>query len=364
MKQLSLFSNIELSDLACGSIETEPSNQSKQNRENITLLPLTEYDMISVSLSGGKDSVACLLYLLELGVDRKKIEIVHQSVDGGPSDEQFMDWPVTEAYCQALSDYLNIPIFFQWRKGGILGELMRTNSLTNDVYYEQDNLGLKMIMKLETKRGKQSTRLKFPAMSADLQTRWCSSSVKIDVYRRVLNNDPKYVNKKILVITGERREESANRAKYAEAELHQCNSGKKLVHSWRPVIDWSELEVWEIIKRWKIQPHPSYMLGWSRMSCFGCIFSSPSHWAMMREIAPERFIAIANKEKEIDHTIHKGMTLDEKANKGNLDLLPSGQELEYWKDKALNKTFSVRDIVVENWEMPIGAFRGSAGGPI
>lgn len=250
-------------------------------------------------------------------------------------------------------------------RGGILGELMREDSLTKDVFFEVvDDNDKKRMIRLETTRGKKSTRLKFPAMSASLQSRWCSSSAKIDPYRRTLNNDPKYLNKKILVITGERREESSNRAKYAEAELHTCNSRKKLVHSWRPIIDWSEEQVWNIIKRWNIQPHPAYMLGWSRTSCFGCIFSSPDQWAMMRYISEERFNKLAAKETEINHTIHNGMTLSEKADKGNLDLLPTGEELEYWKEKALNRNFTVDDIVTDNWTLPRGAFRGCSGGPV
>ena len=38
------------------------------------LLPLEEYDLIVVLISGGKDSVACYLKLLELGVPKEKIE--------------------------------------------------------------------------------------------------------------------------------------------------------------------------------------------------------------------------------------------------------------------------------------------------
>lgn len=37
------------------------------------LLPLEEYDLIVVLLSGGKDSVACFYKLLELGVPKKKL---------------------------------------------------------------------------------------------------------------------------------------------------------------------------------------------------------------------------------------------------------------------------------------------------
>lgn len=77
---------------------------------------------------------------------------------------------------------------------------------------------------LPTKNGKKNTRLKWPAMSPDLRVRWCSPYVKIDVFRTVLNNHPKYVDKKVLVITGKRREELPDGAKYLEAEMHDGQS--------------------------------------------------------------------------------------------------------------------------------------------
>ena len=50
------------------------------------LLPLAAYDRILVALSGGEESVACLLALLEVGADSARIELHHHEVDGrGPS---------------------------------------------------------------------------------------------------------------------------------------------------------------------------------------------------------------------------------------------------------------------------------------
>lgn len=46
------------------------------------LLPLEEYDLIVVLISGGKDSVACYLKLLELGVPKERIEFWHHDIDG------------------------------------------------------------------------------------------------------------------------------------------------------------------------------------------------------------------------------------------------------------------------------------------
>jgi hypothetical protein len=67
------------------------------------LLPLEQYDNILVSFSGGKDSLALVLDLLERGVDRDRIQLWHQDVDGEHgSDEPFVDWPCTRSYVRAV----------------------------------------------------------------------------------------------------------------------------------------------------------------------------------------------------------------------------------------------------------------------
>jgi 3'-phosphoadenosine 5'-phosphosulfate sulfotransferase (PAPS reductase)/FAD synthetase len=46
---------------------------------------LRSYDHILVSCSGGKDSLACLLHLIDEGADPARIELHHHDVDGrGP----------------------------------------------------------------------------------------------------------------------------------------------------------------------------------------------------------------------------------------------------------------------------------------
>lgn len=339
------------------SLEIEVPDMKK-----VDLLPFQDYDHIIISESGGKDSMACLFYLLDLGIEPQKIEMWHQSVDGGHDDLiEFMDWPVTESYIEAVGQHFGINTSFQWREGGIYNELMRKDSLTGDVYYCDNG----KLVKLPTRNGKRSTRHKWPAMSPDLRVRWCSPYVKIDVFRRVLNNHPRFKDKKVLVVTGERREESPNRAKYFETEIHACNSKKRLVHAWRPVIDWSEQRIWDEYEKRRFLPHPAYLLGWNRTSCFGCIFSTADLWAMMREIAPERFNKLVEKEKELNHTIDTNrLTLEQKANLGAIERLPKDRRLSKWVKLALSRNFRKDDLIMENWELPAGALLGANGGPV
>ncbi|WP_374724223.1 phosphoadenosine phosphosulfate reductase domain-containing protein [Calidifontibacillus erzurumensis] len=339
---------------------------SVPNTKKVDLFPLEEYDHILISLSSGKDSMACLLYLMEIGAPTEKMEICHQSVDGKEDTHaELMDWGTVESYAEAVGDLFGIPVSFQWRARGFYGELMRKDSLSGDVYYLDNG----KIHYLPTKNGKPNTRLKFPAMSSDLRVRWCSAYLKIDVFRRVLNNHPKYQGtvenpKKILVITGERREESYNRSKYNETEYHPSHSQKRIVHAWRPIIDWTEQMVWDIFERWKIRPYVAYYLGFNRTSCLGCIFSTPDLWAIVREIAPERFRRLVELEKELNHTIDIHISLEQKANMGSLKRLPKDPRVLEWIDMAFTKAYTKNDLIMEKFELPAGAFHGGEGGAL
>jgi 3'-phosphoadenosine 5'-phosphosulfate sulfotransferase (PAPS reductase)/FAD synthetase len=123
--------------------------------------------------------------------------------------------------------------------------------------------------------------------TGDLMVRWCSRSSRFRSPRLAINNDPAFKKGiKLLFLTGERRQESTGRSKYAEREPHRCNRNKRLVHAWRSVIDWDEADVWAIIGRHRIMPHPAYRLGFPRVSCMGCIFGGSDQWASVRQIAP------------------------------------------------------------------------------
>jgi hypothetical protein len=58
----------------CRSVVQQFVGPALQHAASFKLLPLEDYDIIAVNYSGGKDSLACLLHLLDLGVPRSKIE--------------------------------------------------------------------------------------------------------------------------------------------------------------------------------------------------------------------------------------------------------------------------------------------------
>lgn len=343
------------------------------------LLPLENYDLIVILISGGKDSVACYLKLLELGVPKEKIEFWHHDIDGGHPSRR-MDWRCTQNYVKALADAEQVKLRVSYRVNGFFGELYRIGASEPIEWIDPDTGGVRQCKLssnyLKCKELKEQAaeemeellkqygyRMKFPAKSPDLSRRWCSAYLKICVADSVISNlEETKENKKILIVSGERRGESAGRAKYNEMEVHRTNAEAKahrIVHQWRAVIDYSEKDVWELLKRHYINPHPCYRVGWNRCSCAMCIFSTPRLVAGFKELFPDEFAALRHDEEVL------GFTLD---NKKNLDeFVGCAESCVCWDDKAaihsiLTGEFRTDDIYCENWNYPVGAFHGADGG--
>lgn len=329
-------------------------------RQNTSkLLGLEDYDWIIVSFSGGKDSLACLLHLLDKGVPRDRLELWHQAVDGEPGrDPRFFDWPCTESYCRGVAEALDVPIKFQWREGGYEREILKVDAPTAPIAFQLPDGTLGHA----GGTGAPNTRLMFPAAVADLRTRWCSAILKIDVATSAINNDPRFKEGKILEVTGERRQESNNRARYAEVEEHKSTTKSRRVDQWRAIIDWREEEVWDIIKRWRIRPHPAYYLGWSRVSCLPCIFGNPDQWASVRALQPKLFRKILNYEHQFRRTIQQGGDIEHLAEKGKSFVPDDAAMIE----AALSEEIPAGYVELaegEEWAMPVGAFKRT-GGPL
>lgn len=321
-------------------------------------IDLYSYDTYIVFFSGGKDSLACLLYLLDAGVDKSKIELHHHNVDG--TGERFMDWEITPAYCQAVADHFEIPLYFSWKEGGFKRELLRENSLTAPTSFQDKDYQVHTIGGV---RGKLSTRRLYPQTSPDLSVRWCSSYLKISCGDALINNQERFNNSRTLTISGERGEESSARAKYNIFEPGRSDNrdgkNKRHVDAFRPVLRWTEKQVWEIIERYKIRPHVSYELGFSRTSCLFCIFGNADQFKSAYEISPAQGEEIMRLEDEFGVTIKRNETLR--------SLISKGTSYPGLKNKELlalarSKTYTV-SIVSENWTLPSGAFKKGSCGP-
>lgn len=409
----------------------EPRISGREDSEHMKrillqrLLPLEEYDLIAILLSGGKDSIACYYKLLELGVPKGKMEFWHHDIDGGHPLRR-MDWRCTQNYVRAFSEAEDIPLRLSWRVNGFFGELYRIGASepvewmepeTGEIvqcrlspnYLKCRELKEQSADEMEELLRQYGYRMKFPAKTGDLSRRWCSAYLKIMVADTVMSNlsslgkleeiggkrgkfpakgsthqgrwcsgnlkaavqdsvtsnlDKTKSDVKVLIVSGERRGESKGRSKYNEMEIHRTNAEKKahrIVHQWRPVIDYSERDIWEVLKRHKVNPHPCYRAGWNRCSCAACIFSTPKLFAGFKELYPEEFELLKQDEQIL------GFTLD---NKCDLETFINGAEsCVYRGDRnaihsLVTGEFTAGDMYVkEDWMYPAGAFHGAEGGP-
>lgn len=309
-----------------------------------------------VAFSGGKDSVAMVLHLLACGIEPSNIVLHHHDVDGGNTN--LWDWPCTPSYCRAFAKAFGLKILFNYRQGDITREIQRTEEGLQNVFYQREDGGI--FHELESRQS-NTTRGKFPAVAADLRTRWCSAVVKIDVLSRVIANHPDYQEGQFFVCTGERRQESPGRAKYEHLEKYRASSKKRNAWQLRPIIEWTETQVWEIFQEFKIVAHPAYHLGWSRCSCQTCIFSSTDTWASLYELAPEKVEELARMEKEYNHTIYNGTDILSRAKAGKSFLV--AENVLRWKKEAMSEFIS-NIISKEVWDFPQGAFSKERGGSV
>lgn len=330
------------------------SNEFSASRE-----ALESYDTIIVAFSGGKDSLACLLDLLDRGVSKSRIELWHHDIDGREGST-LMDWACTRDYCCKIAEALGVRLYYSWKVGGFEREMLRDHARTAPTAFE----GPEGVQYVGGDRGGENTRRQFPQVSADLSVRWCSSYLKIDVCAAAIRNQDRFIGKRVLVVTGERAEESPGRAKYETFETDRADlrDGKKTprhVDHWRPVHGWTEERVWAVIRRHGITPHPAYRLGWGRVSCAACIFGSANQWASLRQINAAQFNQIAGYEKEFGKSIQRKLTVIQQADKGRPYAMNEADIRA-----ALSTVFEEPVIVPpDHWKLPAGAF-GESCGPV
>jgi 3'-phosphoadenosine 5'-phosphosulfate sulfotransferase (PAPS reductase)/FAD synthetase len=320
---------------------------------------LHDYDRYIVNFSGGKDSSCCFLYLLEQGIPKDRIELWHQEIDG--RGETFFDWEITPDYCRKFAEAFGVKIYFQWKEGGFKRELLRENSLTAPTCFELPDGST---AKIGGSNGKLSTRRKFPQQSPDLNVRWCSAYLKINVFSTAIRNQDRFQGMKTLVLSGERGEESTQRAMYAifepdPADLRDGKTVRRHIDRFRPIRDWKETKVWALIEKYRVRVHPCYFMGWGRCSCKFCIFGNKNQFASAAKVSPGLMENLINLENKFCCTIHRKCGLKQ--------LIFGGDVYKNIADDmiflATSRDYNLSVIIpqTEKWQLPAGAFGESCG---
>ncbi|WP_192242893.1 phosphoadenosine phosphosulfate reductase domain-containing protein [Mesorhizobium silamurunense] len=203
---------------------------------------------VAIGVSGGKDShaaaVATVRYLDQIGHVGPRV-LIH-------SDLGMVEWNDSLPMCERLAHHLGMELVVVRRKAGGLMERWEARWESSRHRYET-----------------LSTVTLVPCWSTPAM-RFCTSELKTQVIVPEIKR--RFSGPAIINVTGIRRAESAARAK---ATVASTADGR--IWDWRPIVDWSEGQVFECIDASGLPPHPAYrQFGMSRVSCRFCIMSNGS----------------------------------------------------------------------------------------
>ncbi|NHN35482.1 phosphoadenosine phosphosulfate reductase family protein [Paenibacillus agricola] len=110
---------------------------------------------------------------------------------------------------------------------------------------------------------------------------------------------------KILLLTGERSEESTERAEKPVFKIHSAQAtGRKnrILHWLKPIKDMLKFQVRELVAEYGIELHPCYE--WvSRCSCKFCIFNTSGEMQRTSKLYPDDWEYLKKMELDLGHTM-------------------------------------------------------------
>jgi len=221
---------------------------------------------VFASISGGKDSTALGLYLQSLGV-----KFTPLFLDTG--------WEADSTY-EYIKDVLT-PLF---------GEFL---VLRNEKYFddELEAQGWRKGMEQAIYRNRM-----FPSGVA----KFCTRTLKVEPIQNFYAELRALTKNKPVNVVGIRAEESKSRSLMAEIEEQDEAT------VWRPLIDWTEDRVIAYHTEHTVPPNPLYVLGYSRVGCYPCIYVRKHELRHLSYAAPERIKRIEELERIVNEELRVG----------------------------------------------------------
>ena len=252
---------------------------------------LHDYSAIIISISGGKDSQTILGVMMRMASEQQyagQIVAIHADTKA--------EWPESLPHCQMLCNHYGIelrvaephrplPEHIERRCMAMMG----TGKIGWPSARIRDCTGA-------CKRNpiQKVIRAGWPSAAC----RFCQSDCKRNPIFKVTRNAwPAKLNAvRLLSVTGERRQESSNRAKLAELEPHKAlTAGGREVWSYRPILDYKLESVWAHIAATGLPRHIAYDRGNERLSCAICMLAKDGdirNGAIARPDVAEHYLRI------------------------------------------------------------------------
>jgi 3'-phosphoadenosine 5'-phosphosulfate sulfotransferase (PAPS reductase)/FAD synthetase len=143
--------------------------------------------------------------------------------------------------------------------------------------------------------------------------RQCTSDLKRDPINKAIRADLKSKGKSLAVVCmGIRAEESPARAKAKTFKINKrLSTAGREVYDLLPIHGYKVEEVFQTIEDAGEEPHWVYSKGMTRLSCCFCIMASKKDLQTAAGLSPKLYKKYVEKEREINHTMRAGKTLEE-----------------------------------------------------
>lgn len=288
---------------------------------------LDRYDWILVSTSGGKDSQTMLRHVCHLAREAGVLDrVVAVHADMGR-----VEWPGVPELAAEQAAHYGVRFEIVTRPQGDLLQHVRDRAkklrerastappvpspvnryCTSD---HKRNQVSKVITGLaaETRAPKGQAVMPWPKPTQ----RYCTSDHKRDQQARLITRLTAERNLKrpvrILQTMGMRAGESPARAKLRPFYLDRRNSnGRKRVHIWLPIHQWTEEQVWADVHESGVRHHWAYDIGMPRLSCCFCIYAPKAALVLAAKHMPELAREYVAVENEVGFTFRQDLPMAE-----------------------------------------------------
>jgi 3'-phosphoadenosine 5'-phosphosulfate sulfotransferase (PAPS reductase)/FAD synthetase len=223
-----------------------------------------------INHSGGKDSQAMMIKLLESGIPASQMIVVHASLGE-------MEWDGALELAQQQAADAGVPFVIARAEKSFLDMVERRFAARPEVP-------------------------SWPSASH----RQCTSDLKRNPIEREVR---RYMKARGLLLvvscTGIRAAESVSRSKLNPLKLNasQSKAGRSW-YEWCPIFDMTTAAVFATIANAGQQPHAAYAAGNERLSCVFCIMGSKNDIARGALARPELFAQYVAMEERTGYTMH------------------------------------------------------------
>jgi len=242
-------------------------------------MDLTQFDIIVLNTSAGKDSQAMMDYVVGMAREQgvmDKVCAVH-------ADLGQVEWKGTAELAKEHCDHYGIPLYYVKREKGDLLQQIEERGMFPD------------------SANRYCTSDQKRDQVAKLHTYLTTGLLEMGVTKRV----------RILNCMGFRAQESSARAKRPVEQVDKrTTNGKREVTNWLPIHAWTLFDVWCRIKASGVKYHYAYDLGMPRLSCCFCIFAPKAALMIAGKHNPELLDKYVALEQKMGHDFRHGFKIE------------------------------------------------------